>query len=375
MPPQIRWFMRISLPVLVCLVEFCPGPHAVQAQIRPLTGRLLVSAPAISLSVPSGSPGTRTMLGASGFLPADSLSVSFDGVHIASCAADATGRLASCPLVIPAASAGPHSVVVTDSASNAASAPFTIVPVLILSAPAGPVGGRALVAARGFAAFAPISVLFDGAVVATCPADATGTRPSCAFTIPPVAAGVHSIQAMDSSGDVVAPVSFSVVPVISVAAGAGGASAALAGRGFAPLATVTVLFDGTAVVSCPADQAGTLASCAFTVPLSAAGLHSIRAVDSAGHAAITAYTVGPALSISPAVAAIGARAVVEGRGFAASRAVSVTFDGVLATSCATDLRGTLSGCAFVIPPVVPGAHRVAAIDSRGHAVSLPFTVT
>jgi hypothetical protein len=66
---------------------------------------------------------------------------------------------------------------------------------------------------------------------------------------------------------------------------------------------------------------------------------------------------------------------MKGRGFAASRAVWVMFDRVLATACATDLRGTLAGCAFVIPPVVPGAHRVVAVDSSGHAVALPFTVT
>ena len=95
---------------------------------------------------------------------------------------------------------------------------------------------------------------------------------------------------------------------------------------------------------------------------------TIRLYDAAGHELARPST-------RDAIGMVGARAVMEGRGFAASRAVKVTFDGVLATSCATDLRGTLSGCAFVIPPEVPGAHRVAAIDSNGHGVSLPFTIT
>jgi hypothetical protein len=136
-----------------------------------------------------------------------------------------------------------------------------------------------------------------------------------------------------------------------------------------------VLFDGIGVTSCKADTAGTLSSCAFTVPLSTAGLHSIRAVDNTGHMAIASFSVSPALSLSPNAGTVGARAVMDGRGFAASRAVAVTFDGVLTTACATDLHGTLSGCTFVIPPVVPGAHRVVAVDSSGHAVALPFTVT
>jgi hypothetical protein len=173
----------------------------------------------------------------------------------------------------------------------------------------------------------------------------------------------------------VAFASFSVIPVISLAASAWGASAVLWGWGFEALGTVAVTFDGTAVASCMADTSGTLSSCTFTVPLSAAGLHTIRAVDSSGNAAIASFSVSPALSLSPSAGMVGTRAVLDGRGFAASRVVTVTFDGVLVTSCATDLRGTLSGCAFVIPPVVSGAHRVAAIDSSGHAVSLPFTIT
>jgi hypothetical protein len=169
--------------------------------------------------------------------------------------------------------------------------------------------------------------------------------------------------------------SFGVIPLISLAAGTRAESAVLWGWGFAAQGTVAVTFDGTDVASCMADTAGTLSSCAFTIPLSAAGLHRIVAVDSSGHAAIASYSVSPALGLSPSAGMVGSRAVLDARGFAASRVVRVTFDGVLITSCATDLHGTLSGCAFVIPPVVQGAHRVAAIDSSGHAVSLPFTIT
>jgi hypothetical protein len=264
-------------------------------------------------------------------------------------------------------------VLVTDSAGNAASVPFTIIPVLSLSTAVGPVGGRALVAGRGFAAFALISVAFDGTGVAFCLADALGTLSACAFTVPVVGAGVHSIQATDSSRDV-ASASFSVIPVISVAVRAWGESAVVGGLGFAALGTVAVAFDGITVASCMADTTGTLSSCVFTVPLSAAGLHSISAVDSTGHVAIASFSVSPALSLSPSAGLVGGRAVVNGRGFAASRAVRVTFDGVLVTSCATDLHGTFAGCGFVIPPAGPGAHRVAAIDSTGHAVSLPLTI-
>src|SRR2546423_12627337 len=112
--------------------------------------------------------------------------------------ADAVVSLAACPLVIPAASAGMHNVLVTDSAGNAASVPFTIVPVLILSTAAGPVGGRALVAGQGFAALSLISIAFGGMPVAFCSADALGTLSACAFTVPASVAGAHTILAAAS---------------------------------------------------------------------------------------------------------------------------------------------------------------------------------
>ena len=375
MPQCSVRLMRVTMPCVlsVLILLLAPGARGVQAQIWAAGMVRATLSPAISLSASNGGVGTSASLSGHGFLASDSLSVTFDGTRVTSCTADAAGSLVSCPLIIPTASAGAHNVLVTDSAGNAASVPFTILPVLSLSTAAGPVGGRALVAGRGFAAFALISVAFDGTGVAFCLADALGTLSACAFTVPVVGAGVHSIQATDSSGDV-ASASFSVIPVISIAVGAGGESAVLVGLGFAAQGTVAVTFDGTAVASCKADTVGTVSSCAFTVPLSAAGLHSISAVDSTGHVAIASFSVSPALSLSPSAGMVGSRAVLDGRGFAASRVVSVTFDGVLVTSCATDLRGTLSGCGFVIPPVVRGAHRVAAIDSSGHAVSLPLTL-
>ena len=368
--------MRVTMPFMLSvliLVGLAPGARGVQAQRGPAGMVRATLSPAISLSAPSGGVGTSASLSGHGFLASDSLSVTFDGTRVTACTADAAGNLVSCPLIIPAASAGMHNVMVTDSAGNAASAPFTIVPVLSLSAAAGPVGGRVLVAGRGFVAFALISVAFDETGVAFCTADALGTLSACAFTVPVVVAGVHSIKATDSRD--VACAFFSVSPVISLAAGAGGESATLWGWGFATQEPVVVLFDGTAVASCLADTAGTVSSCAFTIPLAAAGLHSIRAVDSTGHVAIASFSVSPALRVSPSAGTVGARAFVDGRGFAPSRAVKVMFDGVLATSCATDLHGTLSACAFVIPPVVPGTHRVVAIDSSGHAVALAFTIT
>jgi hypothetical protein len=161
----VRVTMPFVLSILI-LLGLAPGADGVQAQIWAAGMVRATLSPAISLSALSGGIGTSTSLSGHGFLASDSLSVTFDGTRVTSCAADAAGSLVSCPLIIPAASAGAHNVVVADSAGNAASVSFTITPVLSLSTAAGPVGRRALVAGRGFAAFALISVAFDGTGVA-----------------------------------------------------------------------------------------------------------------------------------------------------------------------------------------------------------------
>ena len=169
MPRCSMRLMRVPMPFVLSvliLLGLAPGARGVQAQTwaAGMVGATL--SPGISVSAPSGGVGTSASLSGHGFLASDSLSVTFDGTSVTSCAADAAGSLASCPFIIPAASAGAHNVVVADSAGNAASVPFTIVPVLSLSTAAGPVGGRALAAGRGFAAFALIRIAFDGTGVA-----------------------------------------------------------------------------------------------------------------------------------------------------------------------------------------------------------------
>jgi hypothetical protein len=186
--------------------------------------------------------------------------------------ADATGSLAACPLVIPAASAGMYSVVVTDSTGDAASAPFTIVPVLILSTAVGPVGGRALVAGRGFASSALISIAFDGIAVATC-------------------------------GDV-APASLSVIPVISLAAGAGAQSATVGGPGFAALGSVAALLDLCMLLECAAVRAALVRALEGSTATMTVGCREVEyqpgqmMIDMARNRTILSDTQGPRVSLN-----------------------------------------------------------------------------
>jgi hypothetical protein len=61
------------------------------------------------------------------------------------------------------------------------------------------------VSGSGFTPDGPITLTFDGRRVATsCTADATGSFSYCAFTIPAVAAGTHTVTASDSKANVAA---------------------------------------------------------------------------------------------------------------------------------------------------------------------------
>jgi hypothetical protein len=347
--------------------------------------------PAISLSSTNGTVGGSVGLSGRGFAPNKPITLTFDGNSIAtSCVADVDGSFDSCTFIAPAVSAGTHAVTASDSSADSASAIYTITPDIGLIPSAGPVGSKAAVSGRGFAA-GPITVTFDGSSVATsCTADATGSFNYCAFTVPVATAGAHTVTASDHSANSTlasytysATASYIVTPAISLneTGGAVDSAVTLSGSNFKPDSTITVTFDGTALTTsgtCTADAKGTLpasSNCAFTVPDAPAGTHTVAASDGTYSGSAT-YTVTPAISLSASAGAAGSRDVVSGSGFAANSPVALTFDGAdVAMSCPADATGSFGPCVFTNPVATAGTHTVTASDTYGNSAAANYTIT
>jgi hypothetical protein len=228
----------------------------------------------------------------------------------------------------------------------------------------------------------------------TCTADASGTLPAtnnCAFTVPNVSTGPHTVTVSD--GTYYGTATFRVSdgtwngtdsPAISVTPSAGPVpgSAAVSGSGFTPDSRIALTIDGSSVsTDCKTDADGRFSNCLFTAPAATAGLHTVGASDNSTDYASAFYTVQPAITLTPGAGAAGSTVTLSGTGFAAlSPITKLTFDGTLLTTsgtCTADANGSLpasNNCAFTVPVASAGVHIVQATDGSRDNASASFRV-
>jgi hypothetical protein len=332
---------------------------------------------AISLNLSAGAVGSTITLSGSNYKAGSTITVTFDGeaVHTSgSCTTDASGKLNNCTFTVPAATAGDHTVTVSDG-TYSGTATYTVGPDLSLSPSAGSPGSGAAVSGSGYAPFGTITVSFDGSGVTTsCTTDAKGSFSNCAFIVPVRAAGLRPVTASDGTNSGTA--TYTVSPALSLTPSAGlvGSSVTASGSGYAPFGTITVSFDGSSVTTpCQANANGRVSGCTFTVPAATAGDHTVTASDGT-YSGTATYTVGPSLRLIAGTGAPGSTLTVSGSGFVPGT-ITVTLDGSsISASCKADSSGTLSSCAFTVPATTAGLHIVAATDKKGHFASAIFRI-
>jgi hypothetical protein len=281
----------------------------------------------------------------------------------------------------------------SDSSGNAASASYTLKPVISLSSSAGAVGSTVVLSGSNYMPDSSVSVKFDGTPLSTsgtCTTDDKGKLPAsnnCAFTVPAAAAGPHAVTASD--GTHAGSATYTFIPAIDLSASAGavGDKATVSGRGFAPNDIIALTFDGNSVptsTSCTTDATGSF-SCAFAVPAAPAGTHTVAASGSSTNAAFAtipnsasaSYTINPAISVSPSAGAAGSSTGVSGNGFAPNSTIAVSFDGSsVATDCVADGTGSFSTCTFTVPTTAgTGSHTVTASDGGKNSAQATFRVS
>ena len=272
---------------------------------------------------------------------------------------------------------------VTDPHGNSALASYTVNPAISRIARAGAAGSSAAISGSGFNANAPITVTFDGNSVSTnCTTDATGSFSPCAFTVPAKTTGIHTVMASDGSANSATAI-YTVTPAIGLNATAGtvGSPITLSGSNYTPNSTLTVTFDEAALRMsgiCTTDASGNLPAsntCAFTVPATTAGPHTV-AVSDGTYSGSATFTVTRAISLSPRTGAVGSPAAVSGSGFAPFAPIAVTFDGSsVPTACTADAKGNVSFCAFTVPAKTVGSYTVTASDGAGYSALTIYTVS
>jgi len=361
------------------------GGHIVSAT----DGSNTATAPAFTVtssltrSPTSGTVGTTITLTGFGYAASTTVTVRWDGALLATSPSpittDSKGAFVATVLA-PSGEPVSHDIVAAD-AGGSVTVTFTLSRNLVLSPSTGPATTVVLMTGSGFIASSPISVTFDGAVVATTPATITSDALGgflASFTVPPASPGARTVKATDGIGGS-ATATFTMTPSISLSVntGRGGTSVTVTGTGFALASTVTMRFDGALISTVPTDSSGGFSQI-FSAPPVPAGAHIVSAIDTLGTSASATFTVTPLLSIVPATGPVGTIVTATGAGFSASSVVTLLFAGSALTTTpsmvSTDIYGGFTA-SIAVPSISAGAWSIMAVDSSNLRSSATFTVS
>ena len=266
---------------------------------------------------------------------------------------------------------------------------FTVVPKIETSPTSGWVGAVVGMAGSGFASGETnIKVTYDGLTVKTGVfADGKGSWQS-SFSVPTSTKGSHMINAFGAvtpDGDVV-QADFNVSPVIRLEPTSGylggdihvGDSLWVSGVGFeANETTIKVTFDGNLAASnIFADAKGSWSD-KLDVPPCTNGEHIIDAngeITKASDIVDAIVIISPKIELSPTSGAIDTEITVQGTGFSAKQAITISYDGAkVSTGTATDSKGDFTS-SFKIPESKAGDHTVTVTDAKASVFSVSLSV-
>jgi hypothetical protein len=330
----------------------------------------------------TGRAGTAVTITGTGFAPSNTVSIKFDAVTLASAPTDPTGGFTQV-ITVPNAPAGSYFISAIDPLGAAASAAFTVTPLITLSPSSGVVGTVLTINGAGFTASSSIVLTFAGNSMTTTPPSIT-TDPYGAFTAsfaaPNNPTGGWSVRAQDSNGlQSVATYTITTKLTLSSTTGTVGTVVTAKGAGFAAGSQVTLTFDAQTLTTTPstifADPSGRF-EVSFPIPESTGQVHTIVASDSTGNRLSSSYTVSASIKLSPTSGNIGESILLTGAGFGPASLITVTFNSDMVATTPTTIETSPQGsftAVFSVLTATPGANTVRATDNVGGAATATFT--
>ncbi|MDE1879917.1 MAG: PKD domain-containing protein [Euryarchaeota archaeon] len=360
------------------------GSYTFTATDRPgnsATASFTLLSPNLAETPGQGPTGTSVTFAGSGFAASSSFTVTWSGGTACSGTTNAQGVF-TCSYTIPlTTSAGSYTFTATDGVGNTAGVPFTVTtPMLTAVPPGGPSGIVLTIEGSGFTVSSTVTVTWPSGTVCSVATTPTGTF-VCTFTLPAgLAVGSYGFSATDAAGagaTLLVVATGTTTLLVSVSVATPGTSVAFYGTGYVPGANVVVVGPIGNGCSGGASSTGTF-SCGLTLPGTPFGTDTFTASDGWDDFASTSFKVVPVISatvygLAAVNAPAGSTVDFRGAGFAASSAITLTWDGGAPGCTATsDLAGSFS-CSWTVPKgTVPGSYGFTAVDGAGNAASLKF---
>ncbi len=291
-----------------------------------------------------------------------------------------------CSFVVPPATGGAHTIQAVDGASNSATVTFTVDASLALTPSSGIVDSTSTATGNGFGGTDTASVAWTPGSVALCSTltNATGYF-SCTFTVPAAVEGAHTVTATDPLPST-ATATYTVDSnlVLTPSSGLVGSTTTASGTGFAGTSSIDLVWDVPATtLTC---TSGTLLTssvgsftCAFTIPASSIGAHTVTATDASHNSASAIFTVGPYVVVTPTsgeamgYGIVGTAVTASGAGFTAGDVVTVTWTPGTLCSGTANAVGSFS-CTTVIPATPGAQYTLTATDQHANSATTLLTV-
>lgn len=256
----------------------------------------------ISLDIEEDTVGTEVEISGVGLRPNQAITIQYDEYVTEIVSGDSQSNEDGdfiCTIIIPASTAGSHTITAIDESGNTPEASFNVLPMITTDPTEQFTGGEVQVSGTGFAARGDITITFDGNKVTTTPsplvADHFGSFEGN-ITVP--ASGSYGdimLEARDNSGNAAeTPLAIRggirLLPTTSpTSPGYAGMELVVLGTGFSSGATATVTYsdNGQDIPVATAEVKDGAFRAEFIVPESMAGSHDITADDGTSTATAT----------------------------------------------------------------------------------------
>jgi hypothetical protein len=345
------------------------GTHTVTASDGIFNASTILSVTQfITVSPAFGRVGSSVTVFGSGFRGNGAVTINFDDTQVTSTVSDAYGDF-SVSFAVPVITGGTRSVIASDGTVSA-SAAFSALPTLRISASSGYVGASVMVSGGAFSSNATVTIIIDDIFTLQATTDVNGSF-NVSLTVPAGPGGARTLTASD--GTYSTSTTFTVLSSIKVnpASGKVSSQAMVTGTGFGSGTSVAVSFDNTLLATANADSNGSF-RVNINIPPSPAGSHVISSNDGTLVANSTFTTVA-SISVSPDSGPMGIRVTITGTGFAATGAINIQMGNIVVRKTTADGKGSFNQ-EILVPQLYVGNYNLTVTDET-NAVSAPFLIT
>ncbi|MFC1864292.1 beta strand repeat-containing protein [Chloroflexota bacterium] len=322
----------------------------------------------ITVSPAPGEVGSSVTVIGSGFSSSAAITVNLDGTRATSSTSDAYGDF-SVNFTVPATTGGIHTIAASGGIVSA-SATFSVLSTMRLSASSGHVGASVTVSGSAFSSSTTITITLDDTYIMQATTDVNGSF-SVSLAVPANPGGARTLTASDGTFSV--STTFTILSSIKInpVSGRVGSQTIVTGAGFGSGTFVGVSFDNTRLVTANADANGGF-SASINIPPSAAGNHVISANDGT-LTANSAFTIVASISVLPEDGPMGIQVTITGTGFAATGAITIQMGNTEVAKATADDKGSFSQ-EFLVPQLDAGNYNLTVTDGT-NALSAPFFIT